>query len=354
MVIAQDAPGSSRELESPTDGQDDVEDEHPGEESITPQDQASEIASLRKQVNQLLEGYVTLQRQVSNRSPSEDPEYHARPREPKVSDPPEFSGKVSEFANFLAHCNLVFTLQRRTYLSNESRVLYIISWLRGGAADWARPVLVNAKHPHRHDYPAFRNALTAVYQDRTTKLSAADKLGKLKQTKSAAAYAAEFQSLCAILGLDPQTQITHFYNGLNPDLKHALAISGQPEEFQALLDKVISIDQSTFLIEKEKAKDKAPKSTSSAPHPGKFSSGKPSNPRPSTSQTPSAPSSSGPRPRLTPEEKNRRRENGLCDYCGEFGHFKKDCPTRPAPKASPAPAPAYAAVVRPIPTPPEN
>jgi transposase InsO family protein len=38
---------------------------------------------------------------------------------------------------------------------------------------------------------------------------------------------------------------------------------------------------------------------------------------------------SGPRRKLTPEEKEVRRSNGLCLYCGEGGHFVKECPRKP-------------------------
>ncbi len=34
-------------------------------------------------------------------------------------------------------------------------------------------------------------------------------------------------------------------------------------------------------------------------------------------------------PRLTEEEKERRRSQRLCLYCGEAGHFRQNCPHRP-------------------------
>jgi Retrotransposon gag protein len=102
---------------------------------------------------------------------------------------------------------------------------------------------MNDEHTYRKNYPEFERAFTAVYQDRTSKLSASDRLEKLFQTKSAAAYAAEFQSLCSILELDPETQISRFYHGLSTDVKKSLAIVGQPALFFDLVDKAISIDQ---------------------------------------------------------------------------------------------------------------
>jgi len=40
---------------------------------------------------------------------------HNFPKDPQVPPPPEFTGKVSEYRNFIAQCALVFTLCPRTY-----------------------------------------------------------------------------------------------------------------------------------------------------------------------------------------------------------------------------------------------
>lgn len=47
--------------------------------------------------------------------------------EPKVSDPPEFSRKISEFDTFFAYCSLIFDLQPHTFTTDIQKVLYIIS-----------------------------------------------------------------------------------------------------------------------------------------------------------------------------------------------------------------------------------
>src|SRR5208282_1275800 len=81
-------------------------------------------------------------------------------RDPKVEPPPEFSGKIAEFPNFMAACSLVFTLCPNTYSSRERKVLFVISRLRGMAMSWARTIAENPAHPHRKDYPAFKTALS--------------------------------------------------------------------------------------------------------------------------------------------------------------------------------------------------
>ena len=54
-------------------------------------------------------------------------------KDPKLPPPPEFSGKISEFRNFMAQCNLVITLCPNTHSTDEEKVLFVISRLRGDA-----------------------------------------------------------------------------------------------------------------------------------------------------------------------------------------------------------------------------
>ena len=107
--------------------------------------------------------------------------------EPRVEPPPEFSGSISEFPNFMAACTLVFTLCPHTYSTDERKVLYVVSRLRGTAMNWARNIAENPDHQYRRDYPAFKTALSNLYSDRNLRARNEDKLSHLAQTKSAAA-----------------------------------------------------------------------------------------------------------------------------------------------------------------------
>ena len=61
-------------------------------------------------------------------------------RDPKVPSPPEFSGNVLEFRNFMSQCTLTFTMCPNTYVTDEHKVLFIISLLRGTAMTWAHDI----------------------------------------------------------------------------------------------------------------------------------------------------------------------------------------------------------------------
>src|SRR5438046_7156991 len=42
-------------------------------------------------------------------------------RDPKIPKPPEFSGKVSEFRNFMSQCTLTFHMCPNTYVTDEQK-----------------------------------------------------------------------------------------------------------------------------------------------------------------------------------------------------------------------------------------
>ena len=183
-------------------------------------------------------------------------------RDPKIPSPPEFSGKVSEFRNFMAQCTLTFHMCPNTYVTDEQKVLFIISLLRGTALTWARDIPEQPDHHLRNDYSAFKKALSNLYLDRNLKAACEDKLSRLRQTKSAAAYSVEFQSTVAPLGLDNDAECLFFYLGLKPEIKDDIAIVGRATSLNALIDQAIGIDQRKHQRRLEEKKSNPPQSGS--------------------------------------------------------------------------------------------
>src|SRR5437667_6431513 len=126
----------------------------------------------------------------------------------------------------MAQCTLTFHMCPNTYVTDEQKVLFIVALLRGTALTWAREILEKPDHPLRNDYPAFKTALSNLYLDRNLKASCEDKLSRLHQTKSAAAYAVEFQSTVAHLGLNNEAYCFFFYLVFKPEVKDDLATVG--------------------------------------------------------------------------------------------------------------------------------
>ena len=69
----------------------------------------------------------------------------------RAEPPPEFSGSILEFPNFMAAYTLVYTLCPTTYSSDECKVLYVVSHLHGTAMSWAHNIAENPDHLYHHN-----------------------------------------------------------------------------------------------------------------------------------------------------------------------------------------------------------
>jgi len=300
-------------------------------------DPTAELARVLQQLAEAQQVIAALQRSSATPAPV------AQAREPKVNKPTPFGGKLSEYSTFISQCILTFTLCPITYEKDEQKVLYVISYLAETPRKWARPVLEKEDHPYRHSFAAFKAALDDIYADRNLRQRAEDKLAYLKQTKSAAAYAAEFLEVTAPLDLGEGGLRTWFYKGLKTDLKKSLVFLPEAENFQKFVSQCISLDQRLYHTRKEEElAAKASKSSSKPPDNGPkqqpkhhshnskktHSSASSSNAgaRSSDSSPPKRQQSDRPRGPLSEEEKQRRRDERLCFKCGKPDHAVRDCP----------------------------
>lgn len=133
-------------------------------------------------------------------------------------------------------------------------------------------------------------------------------------------YAIEFRTLAASSQWNERAQFDAFLNGLSDELKDELASRELPTTLNGLIDLANRVDTRLHQRAREKARSRA--RFSPLPFP-------PSS-VPSTDFKPCA----EPEPmqvnrtRLSPEERQKRLRSGACLYCGQGGHFKKDCPVK--------------------------
>jgi len=301
------------------------------DDTLTPPDPSATVEALRAQLTAANARLAAAENPVPAR------------RDPKIPSPPEFSGKVSEFRNFMAQCTLTLHMCPNTYVTDEQKVLFIVSLLRGPALTWARDIPEQPDHQLRNDYPAFKTALSNLYLDRNLKAACEDKLSRLRQTKSAAAYAVEFQTTVAPLGLNNDAECLFFYLGLKSEIKDDLATVGRATTLSGLIDQAIGIDQRKHQRRLEEKKvnpssSSSSSSSSSGPHDSKPKSQSNFASANQASQS-NSPQFSRPRGPLTDAEKARRKQKGLCVYCADPAHAWDNCPRRlaNAAKANPLP-----------------
>jgi len=220
---------------------------------------------------------------------------------------------------------------------DEFRVSYILSHLRSGPVEWGQALLESGS-PLLKDHDAFLAKFTSIYENKEHHSQLEDCLARLKQVGSASTYSAEFSSLCAILSIDPDTRMGDFRLGLKSGVQDSLALLPVPTTFEALSTCAIRIDNAQYSARKNIETHHNNPSSKSQQRPSQQQSSNSSRPPPSRpppvpnyasnppASHPGSTRSSAPYSRLTDEEKERRKCEKLCGYCGDPNHTIENCP----------------------------
>ncbi|KAJ1165667.1 hypothetical protein NDU88_006084 [Pleurodeles waltl] len=241
--------------------------------------------------------------------------------------PPEcFSGDPLKAQSFLVQVELHFTCRPHTFPDAQSKVAFLLSYLSGDAATWAIP-LVRKNSPLLYNWKNFVREFERVFDRRTVTQSADHELLDLRQgNQDLVSYLANFNRLVAETSWPEEKQAALFYKGLKEELKDILAqIDPQPANCQDLINLVLRLDHR--LNERKGTRKKTEKHSWHA-HDNKDS-------RTPRERTPEPMEIGTIRRPLTKDEKNLRRKNGQCLYCGRKGHFAKDCPIKTKSKRGP-------------------
>jgi hypothetical protein len=267
-------------------------------------------------IEELQKTVEELQRLVaSNQSAPAAP----RSEEAKARNPKPFDGEdPAQLHAFLIQVRLALELKSLEYPDERSKILYAISYLEGGALSWAHPLFRRADPPpYMTDFELFAEKLEHTFGDPEMLIS--EQLRQLKQTGSVSKYSGDFRRLATRVDWNAASLVSQFYSGLKYPIKLELAKVKRPEELEDLVAMAISLDnlqqqQLATLNKTSQLGDQLPRKEY----------------RPRVSLATNA------NPRLTEQQREFRRRNGLCLYCGGEGHILRNCPTRP--KAPPRPA----------------
>ena len=136
--------------------------------------------------------------------------------------------------------------------------------------------------------------------------SATSKLLELRQDKSVQAYASKFQGLSVLTTFNESGLMALFKNGLKPQIKqHLLNKTTLPESMAQLVEWSIAYDDQLGAINPNYWKSTTSTSTSTPMDIDQLSV------KPTSTVTPKLVAG-----RLSDEEKARRKQLGLCGYCG--------------------------------------
>ena len=214
-------------------------------------------AALQQQIDDLQALVQQLQQaqETPPPAPTPPPVPVPTPKEPKISEPPEFSGKASEYQAFITHCDLYLRTRRYSLLEDEDKVAFVISRLRGRPADWARS-LIRTNSPLLSSWEEFHAEMDSMYENIHEREDLRIRLQNLKQTGSVINYSTEFKTLANTLGIDEESKFIFFKGGLKPTVKKGLAYAADVDTFDALVRRAIAIDQTQFFAEKHENADK--------------------------------------------------------------------------------------------------
>lgn len=264
---------------------------------------------------------------------------------PKVPSPSEFTGKRENWKTFSSHLSLFFTANATLYPSDTEKILFAISRLGDGSAfkymeqyipDFqksaaVRPLIIS-------NYDTFMATMSENFGILNAHVVAEAQLRSLRQKGSAMDYTNKFLELAAETDWNDSAKISQYRLGLKDTVQDMLALTDDPKDFATFASKAISIDKRQYARSVEKQNSQNTSRATALPAspvrpPAKATTLAPRFSSPALTLTPAAPANpmamdlSQVR-HITPEEKKRRQEKGLCLYCGAGDHFAKVCPNK--------------------------
>ena len=273
---------------------------------------------------------------ASNPTPSSS---HPYVLEPNVSLPDKFNGSRAHLRGFINQIRLIIRLQPQRYASDFSRVGLVGTLLSGPAQAWFAP-LMETSSPLLDNFPAFLAELEATFGETDRRRTAVTKLYSLQQgSRPASIYASEFRQIACDVNWDDQALCDQFRRGLRNDVKTLLLNFPEPTSLSQVISQAVQCDNRLFELRQEERGTRGfPSSSRNVPLTRPYISVSPSTPRlPSSndsltrmevdSRTPMEIDHARFQP-LTDVQRQHRRDNGLCLYCGGPGHVIRHCPMR--------------------------
>jgi hypothetical protein len=254
-------------------------------------------------------------------------------KEPKINSPSPFKGNKAEAEEFILKCQAIFDICTRTYSDNKTKLAFVFNLLQGDAYQWIKPALLTKEKPAWvTTWEDFKIEFFKYFADSDVKEVSRQKLKSLKQSGSVSNYATDFKKYALYLDCTDETLRQSFFDGLKLDVQDRLLSPQRFTSFTELVDAAIEWDN--LLYQRRRAASTFRNSRYTF----------------ATRETPRSPavnvhktvetSVKGPWPMdvdsvkvykpLTQAEKDLRRKNNLCLYCGKPGHKIDTCRSKPS------------------------
>uniref|UniRef100_A0A3B3HIF1 Gypsy retrotransposon integrase-like protein 1 n=1 Tax=Oryzias latipes TaxID=8090 RepID=A0A3B3HIF1_ORYLA len=233
--------------------------------------------------------------------------------------PELFLGDVEACGGFLLQCELIFQQAPRYYHTDLSKITLVINSLRNKALQWAQAFI--SANPFSHlSYDRFLTEFRLIFDQPRKQEEATKRLINLKQrNRTVSEHIIDFRILAVEAGWPDLALKGIFYQSLNESIKDHLCTQPEANTFEDLVTAALRSD-----IRLRERQNERPLNTK------KSTTTFLSSPRTNlntTSKTPEEPMRIG-HSTLSAEERQRRRDEGSCFYCGAQGHLVSQCPLR--------------------------
>ena len=154
-----------------------------------------------------------------------------------------FDGINPPVQHFLNRIKIQLALNPTRFPSEETKVLYMFSLLKGSAFDWAS-AMMDIEDPILHNYEEAAKALRSLYGEADCMHQAERELSELRQDKDRVSmYAARFKRIAVMVKWNEPALISHYYRGLSPRIKDALVTRKWPTTLTELIALTTRMDQ---------------------------------------------------------------------------------------------------------------
>uniref|UniRef100_A0A8K9X149 Gypsy retrotransposon integrase-like protein 1 n=1 Tax=Oncorhynchus mykiss TaxID=8022 RepID=A0A8K9X149_ONCMY len=177
--------------------------------------------------------------------------------EPRINNPPCYSGEPTECRSFLTQCDIVFSLQPNTYSRSTARIAYVISLLTGRAREWGTAIW-EARAECTNQYQDFKEEMIRVFDRSVFGEEASRALSSLCQgNRSITDYSIEFRTLAASSGWNEPALLARFLEGLRAEVKDEILSREVPSSVDSLIELAIRIERRVDLRHRARGKELA-------------------------------------------------------------------------------------------------
>jgi hypothetical protein len=253
-----------------------------------------------------------------------------RSSNPKIKEPDPYHGERTKLRPFLAHCELKFRTEPNKFDTDEKKIAYTSSLLKGVAWNWVEP-LITAENAPAMTWAEFKTAMGRAFGEIDTREVAYEKFQKIQQgNRSAAAYWADFQKIKADLPYADNVCVDRFRSGLHFEVRRHMTMNGvRTDELLTYATAAIEADSRLYNLGLLGTRNDAQRQPRSTFTPRETTTTLP-DPEPMDLDATRRYRFAG-RPGNRPTGANRpttggtRTPFGPCYNCGRRGHLMKDC-----------------------------